>query len=422
MTYTDDAKGLQEDLVRLRRDLHRIPEIGLELPRTQERVLAALDGLPLEISTGRELNSVVAVLRGTGPATQDAGGAEGSGGVGGSDGSGGSDGAARPAVLLRGDMDALPVVERTGLDFVADGPNMHACGHDLHTAMLVGAARLLSARRDRLAGDVVFMFQPGEEGQDGAGHMIREGVLDAAGPRVIGAYGLHVMSNRLPRGQFVSRAGTFMAGADEIQVTVRGAGAHGSLPHTGKDPIPVACEMVVALQSLVTRKFDIFDPVVITVGAFHAGTASNIIPDDATFHVTMRSFSRDSRAKLLIVVAELLNGLAAAHGCGVDITYKEQYPPTVNHAPEVDFVEEVAREVYGEERFERLPNPIPGAEDFSHVLEAVPGAYAFLGACPTDDLEHAPSNHSPLAAFDDSVLGDGAALLAELADRRLVRG
>jgi hippurate hydrolase len=401
MTYTDDAKGLQEDLVHLRRDLHRIPEIGLDLPRTQERVLAALDGLPLEVRTGRELNSVVAVLRGTGPAA-------------------GAD--ARPAVLLRGDMDALPVVERTGRDFVADGPNMHACGHDLHTAMLVGAARLLSAHRDRLAGDVVFMFQPGEEGQDGAGHMIREGVLDAAGPRVIGAYGLHVMSSRVPRGQFVSRPGTFMAGADEIAVTVRGAGAHGSLPHTGKDPIPVACEMVVALQSLVTRKFDIFDPVVITVGAFHAGTASNIIPDDATFHVTMRSFSRESRSKMLDVVVELLNGLAAAYGCTVDITYKEQYPPTVNHASEVDFLEEVAKELYGEERFERLPNPVPGAEDFSRVLEEVPGTYAFLGACTSDDLERAPSNHSPLADFDDSVLGDGAALLAELADRRLARG
>ena len=408
MTYTDDAKGLQEDLVLLRRDLHRIPEIGLNLPRTQERVLAALDGLPLEITLGSGLNSVTAVLRGTGPAA----------GAGGGD----SDGGAKQAVLLRGDMDALPVVEKTGREFAAAGPNMHACGHDLHTAMLVGAARLLSARRDRLAGDVVFMFQPGEEGDDGAGHMIREGVLDAAGPRVIGAYGLHVMSDKLPRGNFVSRAGTFMAGADEIAVTVRGAGAHGSRPHTGKDPVPVACEMVVALQTLVTRKFDIFDPVVITVGEFHAGTAANIIPDDATFHVTMRSFSRESRARLLDAVVDLFNGLASAYGCTAEITYKEQYPPTVNHAADVDFLEEVVNEVYGEERFARIPNPNPGAEDFSRVLEQVPGTYAFLGASTVEDYTSAPSNHSPLADFDDAVLGDGAALLAELADRRLARG
>ena len=406
MTYTDDAKGLQEDLVLLRRDLHRIPEIGLNLPRTQERVLAALDGLPLEITLGSGLNSVTAVLRGTGPAADNSGG----------------DGGAKQAVLLRGDMDALPVVEKTGREFAAAGPNMHACGHDLHTAMLVGAARLLSARRDRLAGDVVFMFQPGEEGDDGAGHMIREGVLDAAGPRVIGAYGLHVMSDKLPRGNFVSRAGTFMAGADEIAVTVRGAGAHGSRPHTGKDPVPVACEMVVALQTLVTRKFDIFDPVVITVGEFHAGTAANIIPDDATFHVTMRSFSRESRARLLDAVVDLFNGLASAYGCTAEITYKEQYPPTVNHAADVDFLEEVVNEVYGEERFARIPNPNPGAEDFSRVLEQVPGTYAFLGASTVEDYASAPSNHSPLADFDDAVLGDGAALLAELADRRLARG
>ncbi|MBS2536719.1 amidohydrolase [Catenulispora sp. NF23] len=406
MTYTDDAKELQDDLVRLRRDLHRIPEIGLELPRTQERVLAALEGLPLEISLGKELKSVTAVLRGTGAAG----------------GAGDSQNAQAQAVLLRGDMDALPVVERTGRDYAADGPNMHACGHDLHTAILVGAARLLSARRDRLAGDVVFMFQPGEEGDDGAGRMIREGVLDAAGPRVVGAYGLHVLSDKIPRGSVGSRAGTLMAGADELLVTVRGAGAHGSRPHTGRDPIPVACEMVVALQSLVTRKFDIFDPVVITVGAFHAGTASNIIPDDAAFHLTMRSFSHASRARLLETVPDLLNGMAAAYGCGVDITYKEQYPPTVNHDAEVDFLQEVTSEILGEERFLRLADPNPGAEDFSRVLEEVPGTYCFLGACPVDDFENAPSNHSPLADFDDSVLGDGAALLASLADRRLARG
>ena len=401
MTFKDDAKGLQEDLVRLRRDLHRIPEIGLDLPRTQELVLGALDGLPLEIKTGESLNSVVAVLR----STKESAGGE-----------------AKEAVLLRGDMDALPLVEKTGRDFSSEtGDTMHACGHDLHTSMLVGAARLLSAHRDRLDGDVVFMFQPGEEGQDGAGHMIREGVLDAAGQRVVGAYGLHVTSWMVPSGVFVSKAGTMMAGADEIHVTVRGAGAHGSAPFTGKDPVPVACEMVIALQTLVTRKFDVFDPVVITVGSFHAGTASNIIPDDATFGVTMRSFSREARAKMLDVVVDLLKGLASAYGCTVDIDYREQYPPTINNAAEVDFLEETVREIHGEDRFARMPNPIAGAEDFSRVLENVPGTFAFLGATTAADPLSAPSNHSPLADFDDAVLGDGAALLAELASRRLAR-
>src|SRR3954462_1658245 len=202
---------MQDELVTLRHTLHRRPEVGLRLPQTQETVLQALDGLGLEVSTGRELSSVTAVLRGSRPG---------------------------PAVLLRGDMDALPVQEETGLDFSSevDGA-MHACGHDLHTAMLVGAARLLSAHRDALAGDVVFMFQPGEEGWDGAGYMLREGVLDAAGQRVASAYGMHVMSAMSPRGQFTTRPGTLMAASDELRVTVRGAGGHGSAPHLGRDPI-----------------------------------------------------------------------------------------------------------------------------------------------------------------------------------------
>ena len=267
------------------------------------------------------------------------------------------------------------------------------------------------------------MFQPGEEGNDGAGHMIREGVLDAAGPRVIGAYGLHVMSDRLPRGHFVSRAGTFMAGADEILVTVRGAGAHGSRPHTGKDPIPVACEMVLALQTLVTRKFDIFDPVVITVGAFHAGTASNIIPDDAAFHVTMRSFSRESRAKLLDAVVDLLNGLAAAYGMTrghhlQGAVPADREPRARSRLPGGGRARGARRGALLPDRPTRTPAP-----------RTSPGCWRRCRArtrssarAPGTTSPSAPSNHSPLADFDDSVLGDGAALLAELADRRLARG
>src|SRR3712207_6642454 len=174
-----------------------------------------------------------------------------------------------PAVLLRGDMDALPVQEETGLDFASEVDGvMHACGHDLHTAMVVGAARLLHAHKDSLAGDVVFMFQPGEEGWDGAGHMLREGVLDAGGSRVSSAYGMHVMSAMNPRGQFTTRPGTLMAASDELRVTVRGAGGHGSAPHLAKDPVSVAAPLVGALQTLGTRTLDVFHPVILTVGMF----------------------------------------------------------------------------------------------------------------------------------------------------------
>jgi amidohydrolase len=379
MTLLEDAQAMAGDLVELRRTLHREPELGLALPRTQERVLAALDGLPLEISTGSSLTSVTAVLRGGAANDGDS-----------------------PAVLLRGDMDALPVQERTDVDFAAGGDTMHACGHDLHTAILVGAAHVLSAQRDQLTGDVVFMFQPGEEGHDGARHMVEEGVLDAAGRRVDAAYALHVTSSMLPGGLFATRPGPVMSAADTLYVTVRGMGGHGSSPHRAKDPIPAACEMVMALQTFVTRRFDIFDPVVITIGAFHSGTVNNVIPDTAYFEATVRSFSREARERVLAESVRVCEGIASAHGLEVDAIAEDQYPVTVNAVDGVLALHDVVADVFGEDRWLVLPNPVAGSEDFSRVLDAVPGAMVFLGATlPDRDPATAPFNHSPEAAFDD---------------------
>ena len=401
MNLRADAAAMREDLVALRRELHQIPEIGLDLPRTQERVLAALDGLPLEVSTGTSLSSVIAVLRGRNldPPAE-----------------------ARPVVLLRGDMDALPIDEHSGEAYRSRNAGaMHACGHDLHTAGLLGAARLLCAHRGELAGDVVFMFQPGEEGFDGAGHMIAEGVLTAAGRPVDAAYGLHVTSWLFPRGMFTSRPGSLMAASAGLFVRVVGAGGHGARPQDALDPVPAACEMVTALQAMVTRRFDVFDPVVITVGMFHAGAKRNIIPDDATFEATIRAFSSATRDRVGELAVRLCQNVAAAHGLRAEVRFDAEYPATVNNGAEHAFVAETVREVFGEERFSYLDNPLTGSEDFSRVLERVPGAYLFLGACPSDDPAAAEPNHSPRAVFDDSVLGDGAALLAELAARRLAR-
>jgi hippurate hydrolase len=390
----DEAARIAGQIAELRHAIHREPEIGLDLPKTQAKVLAALDGLPLEISTGRGLSSVTAVLRG-GPG---------------------------PVVLLRGDMDALPVTEETGLPYASVIPGaMHACGHDLHTAMLAGAARLLSARQ--VPGTVIFMFQPGEEGYAGARQMIEEGVLEAAGARPVAAYGLHVSSQRLPCGTFSTRAGAMLAAADQITVTVHGRGGHASMPHQAADPIPVACEMVTALQTLVTRRFDVFDPVVITVGSFHAGTADNVIPDEARFWATARSFSEASRAKLAELVPRLIGDIARGHGLTADAIYATEYPVTVNDAVEAAFAGETIAEVFGAERGERAEFPLTGAEDFSFVLEQVPGAFVMLGACPPGtDPATAPSNHSAHAVFDDAALADGTALYAELALRRLAAG
>jgi amidohydrolase len=390
----DDAIKIAADIAELRHAIHREPEIGLDLPLTQAKVLGALDGLPLEISRGQTLSSVTAVLRGGLPGQ---------------------------TVLLRGDMDALPVTERTGLPFASqiDGA-MHACGHDLHTAMLAGAARLLSARQAELPGNVIFMFQPGEEGYFGARYMIDEGILDAAGERPVAAYGLHVSSSVLPTGVYTGRAGTMMAAADTIDITVRGRGGHASQPHHAADPIPVACELVTALQTMVTRQFDAFDPVVVTVGMFRAGTVNNVIPAEAQLAATLRTFSAQSRARAMQAIPRLAREITAAHGLSVEVDFQPGYPQTINDSAELAFTELTAAGLFGADRFVPAQNPVPGAEDFSYVLEQVPGAFVMLGACPPGiDPETAAFNHSAEAVFDDSVLADGTTLYAELALRRL---
>jgi len=398
---TDDAKDLQEDLTNLRHDLHRQPEVGLHLPRTQERVLQALDGLPYEITLGKETTSVTAVLRGTHPGATDSKG--------------------HPAVLLRADMDGLPVQEKTGVDFtsLADGA-MHACGHDLHTSMLAGAATLLAGKRHQLRGDVVLMFQPGEEGFDGASHMLREGVLDAAGTRVQAAYGLHVFSSLEPHGTFCTKPGVMLSASDGLEVTVLGAGGHGSAPHSAKDPVTVAAEMVTALQVMVTRQFNMFDPVVLSVGVLHAGTKRNVIPESARIEATIRTFSEASRLKMMEAVPRLLKGIAAAHGVDVDVDYLQEYPLTITSEDETHTAEKVISELFGERRLSRWATPLSGSEDFSRVLEEVPGTFVGLSAvAPGADPATSPFNHSPYATFDDGVLADGAALYAELAISRL---
>jgi hippurate hydrolase len=392
-----DAQALGPELTALRHDLHRVPEIGLHLPKTQARVLAALDGLGLEVTTGTGLSSVVAVLRGARPG---------------------------PAVLLRGDMDALPVTEESGEPFTSEHPGvMHACGHDQHVTGLVGAARLLAARREEVAGSVVLMFQPGEEGDHGARHMIEEGVLDAAGERVVAAYGLHVVSSMLPTGLVTSRPGPAMAAADQMFVTVRGRGGHGSSPHRAADPVTVAAEMVLAFQTAVTRQFDAHDPVVVTVGRIAAGTTDNVIPETAELAATIRTFSERHHAEIPERLTRVAEHVALAHGLTAEVDYVRGYPVTVNDAHEVERAARVTRALSGDAGYVTADRPVSGAEDFSYVLQRVPGAFVFLGATPAGaDPATAPYNHAAGARFDDSVLPLASALLAGLALDRLAEG
>ena len=399
MSVTADARELHSQITRLRHELHQEPEIGLALPRTQEKVLHALDGLPYEITLGESTTSVTAVLRGGAPHAS----------------------ADKPVVLLRADMDGLPVQERTGVGFSSrvDGA-MHACGHDLHTSMLAGAATLLAERREQLAGDVVLMFQPGEEGYDGAGHMIREGVLDAAGRRADAAYGMHVFSSLEPYGQFATKPGVMLSASDGLFITVLGAGGHGSAPHAAKDPVTAAAEMVTALQVMITRQFNMFDPVVLTVGVLHAGTTRNVIPESARIEATVRTFSHASRERMMAAVPMLVKGIAHAHGLEVEVEYRGEYPLSITDENETLTAEKTIQNLFGESRLTRWATPLSGSEDFSRVMAEVPGTFIGLSAvAPDADHTETAFNHSPYATFDDGVLADGAALYAELAIARI---
>ncbi|WP_113902847.1 M20 metallopeptidase family protein [Brevibacterium celere] len=397
----EDAAEIAPGIIDLRRSLHAAAEVGLHLPRTQELVCEALAGLDLEIIRGRDLSSVVAVLRG-GRRRPDATGEV-------------------PAVLLRGDMDALPVNEATGFEFASTSGRMHACGHDLHTAGLVGAVELLHRVRDSLPGDVVFMFQPGEEGFNGAGVMIDEGVLDASGSRVRAAYGIHVSADQ-DLGVAYCRPGPYMAAFSRMRIMVRGKGGHASRPHTGLDPIQVGAMLVGQLQEFVTRRFDIFDPLVITVGQFNGGTAANVIPDHAELVVSIRTFSDEVTDRAEAELPKLVSDLVSAHGLEAGIEYERVLPPTINDDDHAEFFLSTFADLFGPDRAVVRDNPIPGSEDFSRVLAAVPGAYGHIGAAMPDlPVADRESNHSPRARHSDAALADQALFLAHLAGRRLAR-
>jgi len=389
-TLLDEARDLLEDAVALRRRIHRYPELGLQLPRTQEAVIEALEGLNLKIRTGEATTSVVATIDGERP--------------------GGT-------ILLRADMDALPMPEDTGLDFASEETGaMHACGHDAHVAMLVGAARLLAARRRELPGRVVLMFQPGEEGHHGARYMIEEGLLEGdAAPDA--AFAIHI-TPMWPSGSMSTKAGPLLASADVFNMKVTGRGGHASMPHVALDPIPVACEIVGAIQTMVTRRIDAFDPAVVTVAKIEAGTTNNVIPESASMLGTIRTVSETTRARVQDTLKRVAEGIAAAHGADARVEIVPGYPVTVNDDTFAAFVSEVAAELLGPDQAVAMEHPIMGAEDFSYVLQRVPGAMVFLGARPEGPGPIAP-NHSNRMVLDEHAMVEGMAMHTAVALRWL---
>lgn len=393
------ARAILPDVVDLRRRLHRCPEVGLQLPLTQAIVVDALRALGLEPRPGGTTSAVTALIEGARPG---------------------------PTILLRGDMDGLPLTEDTGLPFASEHPGaMHGCGHDTHVAMLLGAARLLAERRDALAGRVLLMFQPGEEGYHGARFMLEEGLLEE-GPHGAGdvarAVAIHI-STRYPAGTINLRAGALLASADAIRATVTGRGGHASTPHLSLDPIPTAAELVLALQAAVTRTVDAFDPAVVTITRISGGTTNNIIPEAVELEGTIRTVSAANRERVRELVGRVAAGVAATHGTRVDLDIVPGYPVTMCDPVVTDWVRGLAVALAGEEAVHDLAAPIMGAEDFSYVTERVPGMMAFLGARPSDeDPATAPQNHSNRVVFDEPSMALGVALYAAAALDHLAPG
>ena len=391
--WTHPAQAALPGMTALRRAIHAEPELGLHNPRTAEKIMAALAGLPLEFRTGPSTTGIIATLKG--PANGR-------------------------TVLLRGDTDALPMPEETGLDFASTIPGaMHACGHDSHVAMLAGAAHLLCERRESLAGSVMFMFQPGEEGHHGARYMLDDGLID---PLPDAAFALHIMPNA-PWGVVGGRTGALLASNDKLRIVITGRGGHASMPHDALDPVPIACEIALALQTFVTRQISVFDPAVITIGQISAGTTDNVIPETALLFGTMRTLSAATRLKLHDGLPRLAQGIAAAHGGSATVEIIPGFPVTNCDGRAVALGETVTKRLFGEDAWQTLANPIMGAEDFAYVLEKVPGAMFFLGVAEQGaDWRACCGLHSTHMHLDESAMARGAALHAAIAEQYLAHG
>lgn len=386
MNVLEKANSLQEQIITWRRDLHRIPEVGLDLPQTAGYIKEALGKLRLIPMNYVNGSGVTAVIEGD------------------------EDG---PTVALRADTDALPVREETGLPFASTNGNMHACGHDAHAAMLLGAAAILSEYRETMHGRVKLIFQPGEENLGGARNMVSEGVLKY--PDVDALFGMHAGNlGNAPSGMLSFREGTLMASFDCFEVTVTGRGCHGARPEDGVDPIVVSAQIISALQTIVSRECAATDPAVVTVGSIHGGSTYNIIPDTVKLMGSMRACTPETREKLKKRFVEICTGVASTLGAKAEVSFLDGYRPTVNDAGCTALAMDVARELFGEERVESLAVPSMVSEDVSEYLARVPGCFWFFstpGACA--------SHHNCKFDIEEARLWEGSAMLAAVALRYL---
>eukprot|EP01126_Amoeba_proteus_P019497 TRINITY_DN20061_c0_g1_i1.p1 TRINITY_DN20061_c0_g1~~TRINITY_DN20061_c0_g1_i1.p1 ORF type:complete len:419 (-),score=61.86 TRINITY_DN20061_c0_g1_i1:79-1290(-) len=380
----EEAKRILPEVVAFRRVLHQEPEVGLQLPKTTKKLKDFLEGLPLEIRLSRVTTGIVGILKGKTPGKN---------------------------VLLRADMDALPIVEETRVPFSSTNNLMHACGHDLHVAMLAGAVRILVSKLTNFAGTLIFMFQPGEEGYHGAKIMLEEPGLIP--DNIDAAFGIHV-TPKIPAGCFGSKAGPLMASSDTLSVKVVGVGGHGGLPWDAIDPIPATCSIILGLQNLVTRKFSpTTHPMVLSVTKIAGGIVNNAIPSQVNFGGTLRTFSEDSRRDMHVGMTSLCTGIAEAFGCKAEVTIHHGYPVTVNNEQITELTRQNVCEIFGEKFWLNVPL-VTGSEDFSYVLQKFPGTFCFMGT-PIGECSDAPSLHSSLADFNEDVMVKGMVMHCTMA-------
>ncbi|WP_425467538.1 M20 aminoacylase family protein [Rhizobium glycinendophyticum] len=378
--------NVMADVLATRRHLHQFPEIGLSEFKTSDYIAERLQSLGYEVTRGLAGTGVVATLR---------------------------NGASSRSVGIRADFDALPILEETGLDYASKVPGvMHACGHDGHTAMLLGAAQILAERRN-FDGTLHLIFQPAEENFGGARMMIEDGLFDRFPCDAV--FGLHNDPD-IAFGHIAVREGPIMAAVDECKITVNGRGGHGAEPQATADPIVCGASIIMALQTIVSRNIHPLDPTVITVGGFHAGAASNVIPERAEMVLSIRSFDAAVRDQLEQRIRAVAEGQAASYGMGVTIDYQRGYNATINHKAETDFVRDLAKSFAGADKVFDLPRPMMGSEDFGYMLAERPGSYFFLG---TKRTENDPPLHHPRYDFNDDVLPIGTTFWVELAERYL---
>lgn len=383
------AEEVQEQVVQWRRDLHQIPEPGIELPQTFEYVTGVLDQLGIEYKTGVGIKyGIVGIIRGA---------KEGK------------------TIALRADMDALPVIEETGLEFASKNNSMHACGHDAHTAILLGSAKILNENRENLSGNVVLIFQPGEEVSAGAKPMVEAGVLD--NPKVDAILGMHVggITNGLKNGSIGVCMGSMMACLDGFKLKVIGKGSHGAYPDHSIDPITISSYIVTAVQEIISREITPTDPGVITIGKFHGGNTYNVIPNEVEIEGTARAVNHETRAYLAKRIGEVAENLAKGFRANVEYEYRYGAPPLINDRDFTEFVEKSAHSIFPEEQIHRLEKPVMGGEDFAEYLQKVPGTFVFMqNMLPIDGVEY--PHHNPRFALDESKFEVAISLMVKVVE------